>query len=64
METYCCRCGENFPVAKEPTRWQMGMMRELKLAPKKVRKEWKECACSNELGKKYLCGNCYFDMTD
>jgi hypothetical protein len=40
----------------------MGMMRLLSKAPKRIRdrfREWLDHATG-----KYLCGNCYFDLTD
>ena len=57
---HCRRCYEDFPVAKEPSGWRMGFLRSLKKAPAKIRRqyqtEWDE--------EDYLCGNCYFDLTD
>ncbi len=59
----CCRCQEDFPVAKEPSTWQMGKMRPLKFAPKYVRDRYGSFL-AEELRKAYLCGNCYFDLKD
>ena len=62
---FCCRCKEDFPVAKELTTWRMGQMRLLSKLPKGIRdrnhlQEW----VNSELhGPGYLCGNCYFDLT-
>jgi len=63
-EPFCCRCKEDFPVAKEPSRWAMGFLRPLKLAPASIRKKLKEWLDSELQGPGYLCGNCFFDMTD
>jgi hypothetical protein len=35
-EPFCCRCKEEFEVAEEPAIWQMGFLRELKKAPRKI----------------------------
>ena len=61
-DKFCCRCKEDFPVATEPTTWQMGQMRALKKAPKRIQDKFKEWLEHEEGG--YLCGNCYFDLTD
>ena len=62
-EPFCLRCKENFPVATEPTSWRMGEMRELKKAPKKIRDQFRDWL-DEEIHVAYLCGNCYFDLTD
>jgi hypothetical protein len=59
---FCCRCKEDFDVTPEPAQWQMGFMRELRKAPARIRHRYAEWL-SHETGK-YLCGNCYFDLTD
>lgn len=61
-EPFCCRCKEEFEVSKEPTSWQMGWLRELKKAPKKIQQKFHEWL-EHEAGR-YLCGNCFFDLTD
>ncbi len=61
---FCCRCKEDFPVATEPSVWQMGMMRKLKHAPQKVKRQMNQWIDSDLHGEGYLCGNCYFDLTD
>jgi hypothetical protein len=59
----CCRCKENFPVAKDQTAgWLMGLLRELRHAPKKIREDFAPWADASK--ERYLCGNCYFDLTD
>ena len=62
LDAFCCRCKENFPVAQEPSRWQMGQMRKLTKAPMKIQREFRDWL-DHEDGC-YLCGNCYFDLTD
>lgn len=61
-EKFCCRCAEDFPLASEPASWRMGFLRELKKAPKRIRDQFREWLDHDE--GKYLCGNCYFDLTD
>ena len=61
---FCCRCFEDFPVAEEPTGWMMGKLRRLSKAPKKIRIQFAYREDSEIHGKAYLCGNCYFDLTD
>lgn len=63
-EPFCCNCKEDFPIATEPATWRMGSMRELKKAPKKIRQRFSSWLKSELHGKGYLCGNCYFDLTD
>lgn len=55
---FCCRCNEEFPVAVEPSGWRMGMMRKKSKVPRKLK-----CYVEHQAGD-YLCGNCYFDLTD
>lgn len=61
---FCCRCKEEFPVAKEPTGWSMGQLRKLKYAPRKIKDQFRSWLKSDIHGESYLCGNCYFDLTD
>ncbi len=61
-DLFCCRCKDDFPLAKEPTQWHMGEMRLLSKAPKKIRDQFREWLQHDE--GKYLCGNCYFDLFD
>jgi hypothetical protein len=61
-EKFCCRCKENFPVAVEPTFWRLGQMRQLRRAPKTIQKKFADWF-DHDLGG-FLCGNCYFDLTD
>lgn len=61
-DQFCCRCKENFPVAHEPGHWEMGVMRLLSAAPKWIRDRFRDWL-DHETGK-FLCGNCYFDLTD
>lgn len=64
MAKFCCRCKEEFPVAKEPTGWAMGKLRKLKYAPPRIKQRFREWLNSDIHGEGYLCGNCYFDLTD
>lgn len=61
-ENFCCRCKENFPVHGGLNGWQMGQMRPLAKAPKKIKDQFREWL-GHEEGS-WLCGNCYFDLTD
>lgn len=61
---FCCRCKEDFPVSKEPATWRMGELRLLSKAPSKIKNQFRGWLDSDIHGKGYLCGNCYFDLTD
>lgn len=62
---FCCRCKEEFSVAKkEPTLWRMGELRKLKYAPRKIKDLFRSWLNSELHGEGYLCGSCYFDLTD
>jgi len=64
---FCCRCKEEFPIREIDSRlggWSMGVLRKLKYAPKKIKYEFREWLNSELHGEGYLCGNCYFDLTD
>ena len=61
---FCCRCKSDFPVAKEPTGWSMGKLRKLKYASARIKREFRDWLNSEIHGEGYLCGNCYFDLTD
>lgn len=63
-DPFCCRCQEDFPVATEPSHWAMGFLRPLKFAPREIKNQFREWLNSELHGKGYLCGNCYFDLTD
>ena len=60
---FCCRCKEDFPVNRDAF-WQMGQLNKLKRAPKRIRYQYSEWLNSEIYGEGYLCGNCYFDLTD
>lgn len=61
-EKFCCRCKEDFPVSNSFI-FKMGEMRPLaEVRNKKIRRQFKEWE-GHDLGA-YLCGNCYFDLTD
>jgi hypothetical protein len=59
---FCCRCKEDFLLAAEPTAWRMGELRSLVFAPAPIRREFSDWATHPD--GHYLCGNCYFDLTD
>lgn len=59
----CIRCLEDFPVAQEPARWEMGEMRPVSKLPKRLRDKVQPDQMDTR-GKSYLCGNCYFDLLD
>jgi len=40
----------------------MGLLRELRYAPKKIREDYAVWADASK--KRYFCGNCYFDLMD
>jgi len=44
--------------------WRMGQLRHLKYAPLKIRRQFREWLNSEIHGEGYLCGNCFFDLTD
>lgn len=51
-------------MAQEPASWQMGQLRKLKFAPERIREMLREWLKSEIYGEGYLCGNCYFDLTE
>lgn len=59
---FCCRCKEDFELAQEPATWRMGFLRKLEQAPRRIKDHFHEWL-GHETGA-YLCGNCYFDLTD
>ena len=59
---FCCQCKSDFPIAEEPTSWGMGALRPLRLAPKRLRDRFASWLAHPE--GSFLCGNCYFDLTD
>jgi len=61
LSATCTRCNSEFPIAKEPAGWQLGKLRLLSRASKKVRSHW---SVSNAPPRSYICGNCWFDITD
>jgi len=56
---WCCRCGEEFPIAPETQNLRMGLLFPLKRVPKKVKHHLPVTKTSY-----YLCGNCWFDILD
>ena len=63
MNKFCCRCQEDFPV-KEGRHFQRRMLTELKYAPAKIKRSFNDWLDSEIHGKGYLCGSCYFNLTD
>ena len=63
-EPFCCRCKEDFRTGEEEGIFRMGELQKLKYAPKTIRDQFREWLNSEIHGEGYLCGNCYFDLTD
>ena len=42
----------------------MGYLRPLKFAPRRIKEQFKEWLDADDPNARYLCGNCYFDLTD
>lgn len=58
---WCARCQEDFPIAEDVKgRIQMGLLYPLKRFQKKIREHYEVKGGTGS----YLCGNCYFDLTD
>ncbi len=60
-EVFCGRCKEDFPLRPEVPKgfkvpMRMGYNFPLKEMPGKIKDQFREW--------KYICGNCYFDLTD
>ncbi len=64
MNPFCCRCLEDFELAKEPASWCMGRLRKLSKAPVWIQKRFGGAKDPETDEDRYLCGNCYFDMSD
>jgi hypothetical protein len=58
---FCCRCKEDFPAAPDDS-WAMGQMRRLQQAPRRIQEQFRDWLNSEDGA--WLCGNCYFDLTD
>ncbi len=61
-QPFCCRCKEEFPV--RPGAAQIGQMKPLKEYPQHIQRRLRDWVDSEIHGTGYLCGNCYFDLTD
>ena len=61
---FCCRCSEDFRVGVDDGIFRMGELQKLKRAPRSIRMQFREWLNSDFHGEGYLCGNCYFDLTD
>jgi hypothetical protein len=57
----CVRCHEEFPIQKKGKGWQMGTLKPLREAPKGIQAQFSHVGAIYDL---WLCGNCYFDLTD
>lgn len=58
-DKYCVRCMEDFEVSKIKP-FQMGYNYPLEMMPKSIQNKFRDI--SDE--EMFLCGNCYFDLTD
>ena len=65
---FCVRCKDEFRIADNPddrrSRWEMGVLKKLKFAPRRIRDGFKDWAAGDLHGEPWLCGNCYFDISD
>lgn len=61
-QPFCQRCKEDFPVSTVHG-FVMGYLRSIDALSKQ---EWRQLGIvdSEEVNGRYLCGNCYFDLTD
>jgi hypothetical protein len=62
MTAFCCECKEDFPLAEKHTAIRMGFLFPLSRMPRRLQERFRSWA-DHEDGA-YLCGNCYFDLTD
>lgn len=60
---FCQRCKEDFPVIEARSGFRMGNLTRLEHIPKRLWTKLRLVEWENENGR-YLCGNCYFDLTD
>lgn len=58
---FCCRCKEEFTLADKEG-WAMGQMRKVRRLPRRLAQRFHEWRDHPEGG--WICGNCYFDLTD
>jgi hypothetical protein len=56
---FCCNCQEDFPVGDSV---RLGVLVPLTRAPSRLRQRFASWIGHPEGA--YLCGNCYFDLTD
>ena len=63
---FCARCKEDFPAADEPGRkaWAMGQLNQIRYAKKNVRDAYRAWLDGDLHGEPWMCGSCYFDITD
>ncbi|MDP3062930.1 MAG: hypothetical protein Q8O40_06945 [Chloroflexota bacterium] len=62
---FCQRCQEDFPVdpRPKPDGFRMGLLRPIDSMSKHLWRKLRVVDWENPNGR-YLCGNCYFDLTD
>ena len=66
---FCARCKEEFPVVDDleaggKKAWRMGELNKIKFATKRIRDGFRDWIDGDIHGEPYMCGNCYFDITD
>jgi hypothetical protein len=66
VTAFCCECKEDFPVAEIGSGIRMGVLFPLKRMPLRLQDRFHSWADDedSEASGAYLCGNCYFDLTD
>ena len=58
---WCSRCQEEFPIAEDVhEQIRMGKLYELQRFSKEIRGHYEVKSGTGS----YLCGNCYYDLTD
>jgi len=62
VAAFCCNCREEFPVADPAAALRMGKLYRLEDFPERLASRFASWRGDDEGG--YLCGNCYFDLTD
>lgn len=60
---FCQRCKEDFPVGEDGRTFRMGFLRPIDKIPKRLWRQLHIVDWEFPDGR-YLCGNCYFDLTD
>jgi len=57
---WCKRCQEEFPIVEKGVAIRMGFLYPLSRFSKKIREHYEVKHGTGD----FLCGNCYFDLTD